>query len=139
MTFKITALMCPSGVALAPLVSTSIRGMWEKILTREELENAHCGPDGDVDRIPPSSLPKDTNGIIGSPPCKPSSSTSTRKSEGHEGMQAYFSCLHWAATPPNLLIHIGGHLTPPRWSHRYGFATLLGSIVDPFLRHHEII
>ena len=34
--------------------------------------------------------------------------------------------------PPSLLIHIGGHLTPPRWNHRYGFATLFGSIFYPF-------
>jgi hypothetical protein len=38
-------------------------------------------------------------------------------------------------SPELILIHIGGHLTPPppsRWNHRYGFATLFGSIFYPF-------
>ena len=40
--------------------------------------------------------------------------------------------------PPILLIHIGGHLTPPGWIDRYGFALLLGYVFEAFCNITEI-
>ena len=50
----------------------------------------------------------------------------------------HVGCFGHVVYPLILLLHIGGHLTPPGWIDRYGFALLFEYVFEAFCNITEI-